>query len=216
MLRNALRLAAALLLVSPLLTAETLLIRGARVADGTGAPLRLADVRVSGDAIAAGGKLGPKKGERVIQARGLVLAPGLIDIHNHSTRGLSRDPSAASQVSQGITTLAIGADGESPWPLAPWLAERKAAPAAVNVMAFVGHATLRRQVLGDDYKRVSTPEEAAKMAALVDDAMRQGAVGLSSGLEYEVGSYSDTDELVTMSRAAARNKGIYMSHIRDE
>jgi N-acyl-D-amino-acid deacylase len=216
MLRNALRLAAALLLVSPLLTAETLLIRGARVADGTGGPLRLADVRVSGDAIVAVGRLAPKKGERVIQARGLVLAPGFIDIHNHSTRGLSRDPSAASQVSQGITTLAIGADGESPWPLAPWLAERKAAPAAVNVMAFVGHATLRRQILGEDYKRVSTPEEAARMAALVDDAMRQGAVGLSSGLEYEVGSYSDTDELVAMSRAAARHKGIYMSHIRDE
>ena len=84
------------------------------------------------------------------------------------------------------------------------------------MLAFVGHATLREKVMGSDYKRVSTPEEASRMAELVEEAMRQGAVGLSSGLEYEVGSYSGTDELVAMSRAAARHGGIYMSHIRDE
>jgi N-acyl-D-amino-acid deacylase len=215
MIRTGLRFAALLLLCSPL-AAESLLIRGARIADGTGGPLRSADVRITGDTITAVGKLVPRKGERVVRADGLVLAPGFIDIHNHSTRGLSRERFAASQVSQGITTLAIGADGESPWPLAPWIAERRAAPAAVNVLAFVGHATLREAVMGADYKRPSTPEETAKMAQLVDEAMRQGAVGLSSGLEYEVGSYSTTDELVAMSRAAARHRGIYMSHIRDE
>jgi N-acyl-D-amino-acid deacylase len=173
---------------------------------------------VTGDTITAVGRLVPKKGERVVRADGLVLAPGFIDIHNHSTRGLSRERFAASQVSQGITTLAIGADGESPWPLAPWIAERRASPAAVNVLAFVGHATLREKVMGADYKRAATPDEVSKMADLVEEAMRQGAVGLSSGLEYEVGSYSTTDELVAMSRAAARYnpKGIYMSHIRDE
>ncbi|MDQ6891588.1 MAG: amidohydrolase family protein [Acidobacteriota bacterium] len=214
-----LRLAVALLLASALarpLGAESFVIRGARVADGTGGPLRAADVRITGDTITAVGKLTAAKGERVVDGHGLVLAPGFIDIHNHSTRGLSREKFAASQVSQGITTLAIGADGESPWPLAPWLAERRAAPASVNLLAFVGHATLREKVMGADYKRVSTPEEASKMAELVDAAMRQGAVGLSSGLEYEVGSYSATDELVVMSRAAARHGGIYESHIRDE
>jgi len=219
MLRKPLQLAAALLVafspVSPI-AAESFVIRGARVADGTGGPLRAADVRVSGDTIAAVGKLPPRKGERALDGRGLVLAPGFIDIHNHSTRGLAREKFAISQVSQGITTLAIGADGESPWPLAPWLEERRAAPASVNVLAFVGHATLREKVMGSDYKRPSTPEEASRMAELVDEAMRQGAVGLSSGLEYEVGSYSATDELVAMSRAAARHGGIYMSHIRDE
>jgi len=217
MIRTGLRFAALLLLCSPL-AAESLLIRGARIADGTGGPLRPADVRITGDTITAVGRLVPKPGERVIRADGLVLAPGFIDIHNHSTRGLSRERFAASQVSQGITTLAIGADGESPWPLAPWLAERRASPAAVNVLAFVGHATLREKVMGADYKRAATAEEVSKMADLVEEAMRQGAVGLSSGLEYEVGSYSTTDELVAMSRAAARYnpRGIYMSHIRDE
>ena len=195
---------------------DCLVITGASVADGSGKPLRRANVRVCGDEIRAVGVFRPRREDRLVSGRGLVVAPGFIDIHNHSTGGLSRERFAASQVSQGITTLAIGADGESPWPLSPWIAERRAAPAAVNVLAFVGHATLREAVMGADYKRASTPEETAKMAQLVDEAMRQGAVGLSSGLEYEVGSWSTTDELVAMSRAAARHRGIYMSHIRDE
>jgi N-acyl-D-amino-acid deacylase len=196
--------------------AESFLVTGARVADGTGAPLREASVRVEGDRIAAVGKLAPKKGEKVVDGRGLVLAPGFIDIHNHSEEELLTQPLAETQVSQGITTVVQGPDGGSAWPIGDYLRKLAATPPAVNVMTMVGHATVRELVMGEDYKRVATPEETAKMAALVEQGMREGAVGLSSGLEYEVGSYSGTEELVELSAAAARHGGFYMSHVRDE
>lgn len=193
-------------------------ISGGRVADGSGQPLRRADVRVCGDSIRAVGKL-PGRGagrDRTIDASGLVVAPGFIDIHNHSTEGLAEEPLAASQVSQGITTLVVGADGESPYPVARYLASRRAAPSAVNVMALVGHATVRSKVMGEDYKRPATSAETRRMAALVASEMRHGAAGLSSGLEYEIGSWSTTDELVALAREAGRRGGFYMTHTRDE
>jgi N-acyl-D-amino-acid deacylase len=192
------------------------IIVGAQIADGTGGELKSANVRVLGDRIEAVGELIPQAGEPVISANGLVLAPGFIDIHNHSTDGLKTDPAAETQVSQGITTVVLGPDGESPWPIGEYLAERRAHPAAVNVVMMVGHATVRERVMGKDYKRPATAAEVEKMAALVDQGMREGAAGLSSGLEYEVGSYSETSELVALSQAAARHGGFYMTHIRDE
>ena len=196
--------------------APSTLIRGGRVADGSGAPLARADVRIEGDRIAAIGKLAPRKGERVIDARGLVVAPGFIDVHNHSTEGLLTDPAAKTQVSQGITTVVQGPDGDSPWPIGEYLEKLRAEPPAVNVLTMVGHATVRSLVMGKDYKRPATPEEVAKMAELVDRGMREGASGVSSGLEYEVGSYSETAELVALARASALRGGFYMTHIRDE
>lgn len=191
-------------------------IVGARVADGTGTALRSASVEVCGDTISRVGAFRPPAGDRVVDGRGLVLAPGFIDIHNHATEGLARDPAAESQVSQGITTLVVGADGESPWPIAGYLGERRARPAAVNILALVGHATVREKVMGPDFRRAARPDEVVAMAELVDQGMREGAVGLSSGLEYEVGSYSETPELVALARASARHGGFYMTHIRDE
>lgn len=205
-----------LLAASPNPEPASFVIRGARVADGTGSPLVQADVRVAGDRIAEVGKLAPRDGERVIRGDGLVLAPGFIDVHNHSTEGLATDPLAETQVSQGITTLVLGPDGDSPWPIAAYLEERDKAPAAVNVMTMVGHETVRSLVMGKDFKRKSTPEETAKMAELVAQGMKEGAMGLSSGLEYEVGSYSSTEELIALSKAAAQFGGFYMTHSRDE
>jgi N-acyl-D-amino-acid deacylase len=195
--------------------AATVIIN-ARIADGTGTPLRKGSVRISGDRITQVGDFRPAKDEQVIDAKGLVLAPGFIDIHNHSTAGLESDPLAETQIAQGITSLVVGADGDSPWPIAPWLKTREANPASVNVAVMAGHATIREQILGKDFKRVSTPAEIEKMAQLVDQGMRESAIGLSSGLEYEVGSYSGTDEVVAMSAAAAKHGGFYMTHIRDE
>jgi N-acyl-D-amino-acid deacylase len=191
-------------------------IVGGRVADGSGAPLRGVNVRVDGGHIARVDGAPPLAGDTIIDAKGLVIAPGFIDIHNHSTDEFTKDPSAGSQVAQGITTVVVGADGSSPWPISEYLAERRRAPAAVNVAVMVGHATVRRLVMGDDFKRAARPDEIARMAALVDQGMREGAVGLSSGLEYEVGSYSETAEVVELAKAAARHGGFYMSHIRDE
>jgi N-acyl-D-amino-acid deacylase len=191
-------------------------IINAQVADGTGAALRGLSVRISGDRIVTVGNFKPMKGEPIVDAKGLVLAPGFIDIHNHSTEGLEKDPLAESQIAQGITTVILGPDGDSPWPIAPWLDMRRKNPASLNLAVLVGHATVREQVLGKDYQRASTPAEIDKMIQLVDQGMREGAIGLSSGLEYDMGTYSTTDEVVALATAAAKLHGFYMTHIRDE
>jgi N-acyl-D-amino-acid deacylase len=208
-------LALQLFSAAALLSQETTLIRNATIIDGTGAAARQGSLRISGDRIQAVGTLQPRAGERVIDATGLVLAPGFIDMHNHSDQ-LDRELNASSQISQGITTILVGQDGGSQWPIAEYLAKRRAAPASLNLQTLVGHATVRKQVMGQDYKRIATAAEISRMAELVDQAMRDGAVGMSSGLEYEVGSYSNIDELIAMSKAVSKYGGLYISHVRDE
>src|SRR4029077_123453 len=173
-------------------------------------------LRIRNNRIASIGKLSPAPGERILDAHGLVLAPGFIDIHNHSIEGLENDPLAETQIAQGITTAVQGPDGDSPWPIKNWVEQRRKNPAALNIAVFAGHATIREQVMGKDFKRVATPQEIEKMVQLTWQAMNEGAIGLSSGLEYEVGSYSNTTELVAMARSAAEHGGIYSTHIRDE
>jgi N-acyl-D-amino-acid deacylase len=197
-------------------TETSVLIINAQLADGTGAPLREAALRIRNHHIVAIGKLSPAPGEPTIDAHGLVLAPGFIDIHNHSIEGLDSDPLAETQISQGITSAVQGPDGDSPWPIKDWIEKRRKNPAALNVAVMAGHATIREQVMGKDFKRVATPQEIEKMAKLTWQAMNEGAIGLSSGLEYEVGSYSNTAELVAMARSAAEHGGFYSTHIRDE
>jgi N-acyl-D-amino-acid deacylase len=195
---------------------QSLLIINAQLADGTGAPLREGALRIRNNRIAGIGKLSPIPSEQVLDAHGLVLAPGFIDIHNHSIEGLDSDPLAETQIAQGITTAVQGSDGDSPWPIKDWVAQRRQHPAALNVAVFAGHATIREQVMGKDFKRVATPPEIEKMAQLTWQAMNEGAIGLSSGLEYEVGSYSNTAELIAIARSAAEHGGFYSTHIRDE
>ena len=192
------------------------ILTGAQIADGTGGPLRRADLRVVGDTITEIGEVRRRPEDLIRDASGLVLAPGFIDAHNHSTEGLDTDPDAVTQVSQGITTMLLGQDGSSPFPVRDYLTRRRDKPVAVNVAVLAGHATIRRRVMGDDFRRTATPAEIARMDALVDQEMRDGAMGLSSGLEYEVGSYASTEEVVSLARAAARHGGFYISHIRDE
>jgi len=189
---------------------------GAMVADGTGKALVAQNVRVVGDRIDRIGRFAPSVGDEVIHAEEFVLAPGFIDTHNHSGSALDTEPGAESQVSQGITTLLVGQDGGSTFPAGDWVHMRRRRPAAVNVMTLAGHATIRQNVMGTDYRRAASAAEITKMCGLLEVEMRSGAAGLSSGLEYEVGSYSKTEELVELAKVAARNRGIYVSHIRDE
>ncbi len=196
-------------------TTSTLIVNGTLI-DGTGAKARRADIRIVGHTITEIGQLKPQSNERLMDARGHIVAPGFIDIHNHSESGLESQPTANSQVLQGITTLAVGPDGGSPWPLDAYLQRREQKPPAVNVLAFVGHATVRRKVLGNDYNRTATKAEIEQMANLVEQGMQAGAVGLSSGLEYDVGFPSTTEEVIALAKVAAKHGGIYMSHIRDE
>ncbi len=193
----------------------SIVIRNASIIDGTGRAAYSADIRVEGDKIVKIGKIKPRKGETVVDATGLTLSPGFIDIHNHSESGLLREGTAANQVSQGITTLLVGPDGGGPWPIADYFAKLDG-KIAVNVGAFVGHATVREEILKNDYQRKATEAEIAAMSKLVEQGMRDGAFGLSSGLEYDVGYMATIEELIALSRVAAKHDGIYMSHIRDE
>jgi N-acyl-D-amino-acid deacylase len=195
-------------------------ITGALLIDGSGRPaVKNAVVVVRGDSIEAVGTAGTVRipaGARMLDASGLVLAPGFIDTHNHSDRGFSDDPSATTQVSQGITTLAIGQDGGSEFPVGDYLSKLDRSPIALNVVTFVGHATVRARAMNDDTKRTATASEIQKMQQMVEEAMRDGAYGLSSGLEYEIGKPATTEELIALATVAGRFGGIYISHIRDE
>ena len=197
-----------------------IVLLGATLIDGSGrAPLRNSVVILQGDSIVAVGsrkQVRVPSGARGIDARGLVAAPGFIDAHNHSDRGFNDDPSAASQVSQGITTVVIGQDGGSPYPIGPYLKRLDDNPIALNVLTFVGHATVRSRVMGENTNRHATAAEIESMRQMVEQAMRDGAIGLSTGLEYETGKPASIEEVITLARAAGRFGGMYISHIRDE
>src|SRR6201987_3353400 len=130
---------------------RSFLITNARVADGTDAPLYKANVRVALSHIVGIGELQPGRDEPTLDAHGLVLAPGFIDIHNHSEEGLLNDPLAETQIAQGITTLVVGADGESPWPIIGWLRSIEQLHTSLHVGPFLGHAPRRHPALGEDY-----------------------------------------------------------------
>ena len=184
-----------------------MVIVNARVIDGSGGPSR--DVNTVGH-------FEPSAEDTVVDANGLVLAPGFIDVHSHHEDGLFEMPGALAAVSQGITTIVAGQDGSQQYPLAEFFASLETSPATVNVASYAGHGTLRGRVMGEDYQRHATPEELAEMASLLRTEMEAGALGLSSGLEYDPGSFSAPEELVELARVAAANGGRYISHIRSE
>lgn len=190
-------------------------ITNATIIDGTGRPGYSGSVRVENGIIKKIGNFKPGKKDAVIDAAGKALAPGFIDIHNHSESGLVTEGTAGNQVSQGITTLGVGPDGGSPLPIADYFAKLDG-KIAVNVLAFVGHATIRGEVMGDDYKRPATEAEIQKMLPLMEQAMKDGAFGLSSGLEYDGGYAATIEEMIALSKVAGRYRGIYMTHMRDE
>jgi N-acyl-D-amino-acid deacylase len=209
-------LAIAWLVAGAATAAPATLIEGATVVDGTGRPGFAASVRISDGRIAGIGGLKPRPGETVVSGRGLVLAPGFIDTHSHHDRGLAEHRDALAAVSQGITTIVVGQDGSSAPSLERFFASLERAPAAVNVASYVGHGTLRARVMGEDYRRPATPAELERMKALLGEEMDAGALGLSTGLEYDPGIYSTREEVLALARAAAAKGGRYISHIRSE
>ncbi|MXX74795.1 MAG: D-aminoacylase [Holophagales bacterium] len=191
-------------------------IVNARVIDGSGDQSRDVNVRIEGDRIAAVGDFEPIAGDSVVDADGLVLAPGFIDVHSHHDSRLFELPEALAAVNQGITTIVAGQDGGHQYPLAEFFAQLEASPAAVNVASYAGFGTFREEVMGEDYQRHATPDEVAAMTALLRTELEAGALGLSSGLEYDPGSFSTTEEVVELARVAASQGGTYISHIRSE
>ncbi len=198
-------------------TGGGLLIRNGRLVDGTGRPPRASDVRIEGDTIVeVGPSLAPRAGERVIDAAGRVVAPGFIDMHSHADGGLDTSPDAATQLRQGITTALVGQDGGSELPVADLTERVQRIRPGINLATSVGHGTVRRLVMGEDFKRAATPAEIETMKALVARGMKDGAVGLSSGLEYDPGFYATTEELTALATAIKPYGGFYSSHVRDE
>ncbi len=209
-----------LLLIAPALFGAQspdydLIIRGGRIIDGAGNPWYRADLAIRGDRIAAIGELAGARARRVIDAKGMIVAPGFIDIHTHARRGIFEVPTAENYVRQGVTTVIEGNDGNSPLPLKPFFERLAASRMSVNFGSFVGHGTIRAQIIGR-VNRKATPDEIEKMKEQVRIAMEQGALGLSTGLFYVPGNYATTEEVIELAKVAGRMGGIHISHMRDE
>ncbi|MEI6720367.1 MAG: D-aminoacylase, partial [Betaproteobacteria bacterium] len=216
-------------LSGPLLAADPstatpydLVIRNARVVDGTGSPWFRSDVAVRGDTIVAVAPsiTGPAK--RVIDAKGLVVSPGFIDVHTHAGRAIFQVPTADNYIRQGVTLIMEGADGagpsmagSAPTPLKPWLDKLEALPKLYNIGSFVGQGAIRAAVVGQE-NRPATAAELEKMKALVLQDMNDGAFGLSTGLFYVPGAFTPLAEIVELQKVVAPFRGLHTSHMRDE
>ena len=190
-------------------------LRGGTVVDGTGALRFRADVAITGDRIARVVREGlPAKSGRVeLDATGLIVAPGFVDHHAHISTAIHERPLAENFVFQGITTIIASLhSGDVPWPLKAYMDSLRTAP---NIGFFAGHSWARTTVLGLA-NRAPTAEELEKMKALVDTAMRDGALGLSTGLLYVPANYAKTEEVIELAKVAAKYRGIYVTHMRDE
>jgi dihydroorotase/N-acyl-D-amino-acid deacylase len=192
-----------------------LIIRGGHVLDGAGNPWVVADVAVTSDTIVAIGPALAAKGKREIDARGLVVSPGFIDIHTHARRGIFEVPTADNYVRQGVTTLFEGPDGGSPVPLKPFLDRVQTARITPNWAMFIGQGSVREAVMGR-VNRPATPDELEKMKALVRTGMKDGAFGLSSGLVYVPGVFTQPAEVEALAAVAGAMGGMYQSHMRNE
>lgn len=191
-----------------------LIIRGGRVADGTGNPLRTADVGIrAGRTVAIGRITDPA--DRVLNAEGRVVAPGFIDVHTHAD-DIAELPGAENFIRMGVTTVIAGNCGSSSTDIAAFFRQIEATNVAVNVGVLVGQGSVRSQVMGGSFRRPATPAELDRMRALVDLGMREGALGLSTGLIYLPGTFTPTEELVELAKVAGRYGGVYASHMRDE
>ena len=192
------------------------LIRGGTVLTGSGQPGFQGDVAIRGDRIVRVSResLDPTRATRVIDADGKMVTPGFVDIHTHLDP-LLRLPDAESHVRQGVTTALGGPDGSSPWPLAEYMDEAQGLGLGLNVGYTIGHNTVRRAVMGLD-DRAPSVSELDEMRAMVARGMDDGAWGISTGLKYLPGAFSDVDEVVALSEVAAERGGFYTSHLREE
>jgi len=198
-----------------------LVLSGGMVFDGSGEPGIVTDVGIRGDRIAGLGDLSGQQAIRRIEVNGLAVTPGFIDIHSHAVRdtveksGIFLWPDAENYIRQGVTTAIGGPDGSSWYPLPELFLMLEESPSSVNFGTFVGHNTVRTLAMGRA-DRAPTHEELRAMQDMVEQAMTDGAYGLSSGLKYIPGAYSRTDEVIALAKVAGEHDGIYITHMREE
>ncbi len=191
-----------------------ILIKNGKVMDGTGNSWYYGDVGIKDGKIVWIGK-STATAKRVIDAQGLIVAPGFIDVHTHIEGGESTTPTADNFIYDGVTSVVTGNCGGSNADIGQYFLRLDSIKTSINVATLIGHNTVRRAVMGD-LQRDPTVEEQEKMQDLVEKAMQEGAVGLSTGLIYVPGTYSKTPEVVGLAKIAAQHHGVYASHIRNE
>ncbi len=191
------------------------LIKNGRIADGTGNPWIYGDIAIKDGKIVRHGKLGDIAAEKTIDATGLIIAPGFIDVHTHIEGEEKDNPTADNFIYDGVTTVITGNCGSSQVDIGKYLSMIDSLKVSINVAALIGHNSVRREVMGTS-NRDPDESEVKKMEALVDEAMREGAVGISTGLIYIPGTYSKTEEIVRLAKVAAKHNGVYASHMRNE
>lgn len=194
------------------------LIKGGTVVDGTGRPRYKADVAISGDKIVAVSRRLDVQARQTVDAHGLVVAPGFIDIHNHSVGALASRGGYLNEafLRQGVTTVVLGPDGEfSPATIRGLLERFRARGVGTNVAFYVGHNGIRTEIMGARQDRAPTRAELARMEELVREGMKMGAVGLSTGLMYTPGLFSNTGEVIALAKQVKPYGGVYETHTRD-
>jgi N-acyl-D-amino-acid deacylase len=194
-----------------------LVLRGAKLYDGSGAAGVVGDVALRGDRIVAVGRFSVAGQPRILDVKGLVIAPGFIDLHTHSDYPLQREKTRANlcYLHQGVTTVVTGNCGSGPIDVAKYFRTLESGKIGTNVIHQVPHNDVRQAVM-KNANRPPTADELRRMEELIDRGMKDGAWGLSTGLIYNPGTYAKTDELIALARVAARHGGFYASHIRDE
>jgi N-acyl-D-amino-acid deacylase len=192
-----------------------LAIVNGRIVDGTGNPWFYGGVAVKGDRIVKVGVVDASRAARVIDAKGMIVAPGFIDVHTHVEGNLADNPTADNFIYMGVTSIVTGNCGGSSIQVGDFLSGLEAKGISINLATLVGHNSVRREVMKDEAREPSA-DELQRMREIVDRAMREGAVGFSTGLEYVPGTYAKTDEIVELAKAAARYGGLYSTHMREE
>ncbi len=194
---------------------HALLIRHGKIVDGAGNGWYYGDVLIRGNRIAAVGTIPPMKGVEEIDATGLIVAPGFIDVHTHADADVLHSPLAENFVRDGVTTIVTGNCGISVRDVGHYFDGIRQRGAAVNVATFIGHNEVLKAVKGGGAAAL-TPDQMAKAKSLIDQAMRDGAVGMSTGLIYRPGMFSPPEEIIELQKVAAGYGGIYASHMRSE
>lgn len=190
------------------------LIKNARIADGTGAPIVEGSIGIKDGHIMAIGDVSGSA-DRIVDAKGLVAAPGFIDVHTHS-ESITSNPLCENYVRMGVTTIVTGNCGASKTKVADFFQQAEEAGLGLNIATLIGHGSVRRAAMGGNFMRPPTDEELTEMKRIVGQAMRDGAVGMATGLIYVPGTYAETDEIVTLAKIVHAYDGIYSSHMRDE